>query len=148
MSSQSSIFLIVSLLIALLIVNCKDEILYTEPTANIWQVSKCNGQGLKKSSEECFEYIFTNSLEIKFCVSGNCCPDSARFVSNYKIDGEIITIFVKDIAPNLCKCYCTYTIQASFSNLLLDSYKAFCYQEIESGNKQLYMHSVLKRGKQ
>lgn len=146
MISQSGIFLVVALLIAFFIVNCKDEILYTETNANIKQIGKCNGQGLYKSTRDCFEYTFTNSLEIRLCVSGNCCPDSARFVSNYKIDGDIITIYIKDIAPNLCKCICDYTIQASFNNLLKDSYKVICNQEIESGYKQLYSQSVFKRG--
>lgn len=137
-------FLIVSFLAAALIISCHDEIVKPEASGNIQQIGKCNNQGLNKTSAECFEYTFTDDLIIKFCVSGNCCPDSARFLSSYKIVENIITVSVKDIAPNLCKCNCNYTIQAKFTNLEYDSYTVYCIQEFESGSSPLYNKPVKK----
>lgn len=131
-----------ALLAVLIIFSCKDEVLKSESSASIRQIGKCNGQGLNKTASECFEYVFREDLSIKFCVSGNCCPDSARFASDYKITEDVITINVKDIAPNLCKCICNYTVEAKFSNLNLDSYTIVCIQETSDENKVLYNKKV------
>lgn len=140
-------YLLLAVLAAVVFLNCKDDIMQSEITANINQVGKCNSQGLNKSASECFEYSFTNDLLIKFCVSGNCCPDSARFVTSYKISGEVITISIKDIAPNLCKCICNYTIQANLLNVNLDSYTIVCLQETIEGTKELYNKKITRQNR-
>jgi len=140
-------FKILLIICSLFFLSCNDEFLQTEVSASIKQVGKCINQGLNKTANDCFEYTFKDNLIIQFCVNGNCCPDTARFVSNYKINGDQITILVKDIAPNLCKCNCNYIIEADFVSILQKSYLVNCYQEKSEGNILLYSRTISFYGK-
>lgn len=88
------------------------------------QISGCNNHGLLKTTQQdsCFSYSFDDTLKIDFCVVGNCCPDSQRFVTNYNINSDTIVVSVVDTAANLCWCNCNYTIHVEFSGLTEEEY--------------------------
>ena len=68
-------------------VSCVEKITENEPVVKIYQDGKCRNYGLNKINNDslCFDYKFDKSLSINFCVKGNCCPDSNRFIFNYKL---------------------------------------------------------------
>lgn len=141
---------LVSLIAALSLIAffcCKDEITSSEVRANIFQDGKCRGPALSKSStaDSCFSYTFTNNLTIDFCVIGNCCPDSNRFTSSYSVTDSAIIIRIKDTAPNLCKCICTYMIHAEITGLRNDWYTVKCIQEFGDHDEQLYLKTINRK---
>lgn len=94
-----------------------------------YQVPGCNPtSSLKKDSliDSCFQYSFTDTLEVEFCVPGNCCPDSDRFVTNYSIHSDTIFVTVTDTAAHLCHCICDYIIHLEISGLPNDEYLFYC----------------------
>ncbi len=97
-------------------------------TIKAYQVGGCNGTPLAQAAyhDSCFAYTFGDTLQIDFCVFGNCCPDSARFVTNYKIKSDTIYVTVTDTAAKLCYCVCDYTIHLELSGLSGDSYVFYC----------------------
>ncbi len=78
------------------------------------------------NNDSCFDYIFTDTLKIDFCVSGNCCPDSQRFFSEIYIKSDTIFVSVVDTAENLCYCICKYKIHLEISGLSEDQYVFYC----------------------
>lgn len=92
------------------------------------QIPGCGNNLLSKTSalDSCFTYIFQDKLEINFCVPGNCCPDSNRFVANYKLNSDTLFISVSDTAENLCRCICNYIIHAEISGLQKNNYTFYC----------------------
>lgn len=92
------------------------------------QIPGCNNNLLSKVSavDSCFTYIFRDKLEINFCVPGNCCPDSNRFVTNIKLSSDTLFISVSDTAENLCRCICNYTIHAEISGLSNKDFTFYC----------------------
>ena len=128
-----------------MLICCKDEISSPEVEASIYQKGKCIGSGLAKSvADSCFNYSFSQKLSLEFCVTGNCCPDSARFITNYEIAHDTIKIFVKDIEQNLCRCVCKYLIHAEFSYLNLSSMVVNCYQIADGKSQLLYNRKISK----
>ncbi|MCX7876535.1 MAG: hypothetical protein N2321_10270 [Melioribacteraceae bacterium] len=117
-----------------------EKITENEPVVKIYQDGKCRNYGLNKINNDslCFDYKFDKSLSINFCVKGNCCPDSNRFIFNYKLNNSQIEIFVDDVAPNLCKCICTYVINAEINGLLNKKYTVTCY--IKNNNEYKLLH--------
>lgn len=93
-----------------------------------YQVAGCNHNYLEKrtNNDSCFSYSFMDTLKIDFCVFGNCCPDSNRFITNYEINSDTLFITVSDTAANLCHCICNYTIHMEFSGLREDKYLFYC----------------------
>ncbi len=91
------------------------------------QIKGCNNS-LSKISEydSCFTYNFEDTLKIDFCVFGNCCPDSNRFVTNYEIKNDTVFLNVADTAENNCKCMCNYIIHMELSNLSNNNYLFYC----------------------
>jgi hypothetical protein len=126
---------------------CSNEVISPEQSAKIFQKGKCGGSPLFKdvSQDSCFSYYFGNTLSIDFCTTGNCCPDSNRFTCSYNFAEKQITIRIKDIAPNLCKCICKYTIHADFENLKYDEYLVNCFQEINNEDQLLYSKFVTRK---
>ena len=126
-----SLFLFLYLII-FLFSNCSEEnvtqTIEKEISFSSYHISGCNSTGLKKiiQNGECFDYSFDDTLKIDFCVSGNCCPDSQRFVTNYSINSDTILVSVADTAANLCWCNCNYTIHLELSNLLEERYLFVC----------------------
>jgi hypothetical protein len=97
-----------------------------------YQIPGCNfvfSFGKASSQDSCFSYSFHDTLKIAFCVVGNCCPDSDRFVTNYNINSDTLSVSVLDTAANLCDCIYPYTIQVEISGLLNDRYLFYCNYE-------------------
>ncbi len=130
----------------LILVGCDEKSTESETFVKIFQLGKCISYNFAKVSSDslCFNYRFENSLRIDFCVKGNCCPDSNRFVFDYKIKENQIDIFVDDIAPNLCKCICTYTIHADILGLSNSKYFVKCYTKSDGEYKVLHEREVYK----
>jgi len=123
-----------SLVTLIFFISCSDDSPTNIPSEEIkfvsYQVPGCNSSySLEKSSLEdsCFTYIFNDTLKVDFCVSGNCCPDHDRFVTNYDINSDTIFVTVVDIAPDLCHCICNYVIHIEIVGLPLNSYLFYCH---------------------
>jgi hypothetical protein len=130
--------------ISIITINCKDELVQTNYKADIYQVKGCKGSALGKfgSADSCFKYSFSEKLILEFCVTGNCCPDSNRFELKSSIDKDTISIEIKDIAPNLCRCMCKYYIHAEFEFLSYNNYSVKCMMEENEIKKILYLTDV------
>lgn len=108
----------------------------TEPIGNhnnssSYQIPGCNNSSLPKTAlnDSCFAYSFNDTLNIDFCVIGNCCPDSNRFVIDYEIKSDTIFVSVADTAANLCRCICSYTIHLRLDDLPKERYLFYCNYE-------------------
>ena len=134
------------LFLLLFLIGCNEKSTETETFIKIYQLGKCNSYNLTKVTSDslCFNYKFESSLVLDFCVKGNCCPDSNRFIFNYKINENQIDIFVDDIAPNLCKCICNYTIHADILGLSNSKYFVKCYSKDNGEYKILHEREVYK----
>ncbi len=124
----STIFLLI-----LLNINCTENTLKSnssdkEIESKSFQIPGCIGSGLNKTTEEdsCFAYNFTDTLNMEFCVIGNCCPDSLRFVSDINIKSDTIYVSVTDTAENLCDCMCKYKIRLEINGLSEEKYLFYC----------------------
>jgi hypothetical protein len=107
--------------------SCSDQGTTPEPGpihSEIRQMPGCVHAGVAKtlSDQSCFTYAFTTNLDATWCLPANCCPDSGRFSLSSSIVKDTITVAVKDTAPNLCRCMCTYTVRATYSGLPLNRY--------------------------
>ncbi len=140
------------ILISIIIVLYGCEVSNFEPEAHNFRFEQLAGcqtlvyqNNLDKSTtkDSCFNYSFTENLEVEFCVKGNCCPDSNRFAVDGKVVGDTIYIAVKDTAANLCRCICNYIILTEFQNLSGDEYYIKCLEK-DSG-KILYLKEVKRR---
>ncbi|OGU35431.1 MAG: hypothetical protein A2068_07870 [Ignavibacteria bacterium GWB2_35_6b] len=109
---------------------------------NSYQISGCNHNlfGKKSTADSCFVYSFDDKLEIDFCVPGNCCPDSNRFVTNYELNSDTLFLSVTDTAANLCRCMCNYIIHAEISGLHKDKYIFYC----NIGGRIIYNEQIRK----
>lgn len=115
--------------------------------ASIKQVGGSTSSALDKitkESDSCFSYYFHNDLIVDFCVSGNCCPDSNRFFSDYRISMDTITVTIADTAANLCKCICNYNIRAELEGLLLNRYLFKVEKQDSSYRQTLYSENIYK----
>lgn len=122
------------LFLAINVSSCSDD----EPTKSdgkdikfiSYQAGGCNNEVslAKKGSfnDSCFTYSFRDTLKIDFCVWGNCCPDSNRFDTNYKISSDTLYVTVKDTAANLCRCECNYIVHVEMTGLPNDKYLFYC----------------------
>ncbi|MBN1301564.1 MAG: hypothetical protein JW995_10155 [Melioribacteraceae bacterium] len=91
----------------------------------IAQIGGCVSAANTRNSsmgDSSFFYEFKDMLKVEFWLSGNCCPDSDRFASDYRISNDTIFVTMADTAANLCRCICNYNIVAEFSNLAFDRY--------------------------
>lgn len=111
----------------LIILKCEGTLTESGKTGNLYQITGCKNY-LQKTTvvDSCFNYSFNETLKIDFCVSGNCCPDSNRFLFTTKIYSDSIIITYADTAANLCRCICNYYIHAEFENLFNESYIVKC----------------------
>ncbi|MCK5739806.1 hypothetical protein KAH55_11515 [bacterium] len=92
------------------------------------QVPGCQGNGLgKNSADQCFKYTWLgDKLKLEFCVIGNCCPDTDRFLLDSEFNGTDLFVAVADPAARRCKCMCNYKVQAEFSDVTGSIYTVFC----------------------
>ncbi len=117
-----------SFLLIIYIISCSENSPFENPEEQVefssQQISGCNNSGLSKvnDNDSCFVYSFNDTLKVDFCLWGNCCPDSERFVTNYKISSDTIFIAVQDTAINGCDCNCNYTIHVELSGLSENEY--------------------------
>ena len=129
-------FLLISFIIYF--ISCSDDA-PTKTTEEInfiaYQIPGCNSSwvlGKVSFVDSCFMYSFNDTLKVDFCVPGNCCPDSNRFVTNYSINSDTIYVTVADTAANLCYCICNYIIHLEISGLPNDKYLFYCkYDDLE-----------------
>lgn len=133
-----------SIIIILIGYSCNDSPLTSQTPLLLKQITGCQKYNLNKSAslDSCFSYTFKTELNIEFCVSGNCCPDSNRYLLSSKILGDTIEIAVRDTAANLCRCICNYLIQARFQDLNSNHYFIKCIQEESINTKVLYFKEV------
>jgi hypothetical protein len=116
-----------------LFVSCSENSTIVSEETNIefssHQIPGCNHSStLEKTAvfDSCLAYKFDDVLKLEFCVYGNCCPDSNRFVTNQKIKGDTIFVSVADTAEKLCKCICKYLIHLEVTGLNRDQYVFYC----------------------
>ena len=135
---------VISLCVLLVGYSCIDDPLTSENGVTFQQIPGCQNNILNKltSGDLCFSYTFRQELDLQFCVSGNCCPDSNRYVLASKFAFDTLEIAVKDTAANLCKCICKYFIKARFEDLTKDRYIVKCVQEESIDKKVLYLQEV------
>jgi hypothetical protein len=137
-------FIVISFFILLIGYSCTDDFLTSEYNAVLEQIAGCQNNKLNKSvsGDSCFFYTFRTDLELQFCVSGNCCPDSNRYTLSSKILRDTIEIAIKDTARNLCRCICKYFINARFKDLVGERFIIKCVQEESIYKKVLYLKEV------
>ena len=138
---------LVSLLVAslaLLPLACVES---TNPgTANFlaYQVPRC-GSGLGKvSADSCFSYRFGDVLIADFCASGNCCPDSNRFLIEAEVAHDTVFVTIADTARHLCRCTCSYLLHVELADLHLPSYVFVCQRQDYSSRYILYCERVYR----
>lgn len=142
---MNKLIVIAFLLIGILIFNCTNEPNDIEPVVSISQKPGCAGAILNKSiTDSCFDYRFGAELEINFCVSGNCCPDSNRFKFSHKIYADTISISLTDTAQNLCRCICNYLVNSRIESLPLSKYIVKAEQNINNEKKLLFTKIVYR----
>lgn len=113
---------------------------------NAHQIAGCNNSNsLEKINfyNSCFNYTFDESLKIDFCVYGNCCPDSNRFIIEQNIKSDTIYVTVSDTAANLCNCLCNYKIHLELTGLQNDQYIFYCNFD----SILVYTENISKLGK-
>lgn len=139
--------IVISTLILIAGYSCNDDYLTSENNSTLRQIAGCQSHKLNKSVsiDSCFTYTFRKELNLKFCISGNCCPDSNRYSLSSKIFMDTIEIAIRDTARNLCRCICNYLINARFEGLNSDRYIIKCVREEFSVKEILYLKDV-KRG--
>ncbi len=140
-----------ALLLSIYIISCSEN----SPTENTekqvefssHQISGCNNGGLLKANanDSCFIYNFNDTLKVDFCLWGNCCPDSQRFVADYKISSDTIFIAVQDTEIHGCSCKCNYTIHVEFSGLSENKYLFYLdYPGMYQNDSLKYREFVVK----
>lgn len=142
-----SVFVVI--LVSIAIVSCFEIVPNDNDDNNvkenaIYQVPGCAAGGLEKRAgtlmDSCFTYQFNADLFIEFCVSANCCPDTNRFQSSWRISSDTIFVDVKDIEANLCRCICPYKIHVELIDLPLDQYTFL----VDYNGKTVYSESVVR----
>ena len=135
---------VISFFIILIGYSCNDDPLTSDNNVILEQIAGCQNNKLNKSvsADSCFFYTFKTELNLQFCVSGNCCPDSNRYALSSKILKDTLEIAIKDTARNLCRCNCKYFINAQFQDLNSDRYIIKCVQEGFNDMKVLYLKEV------
>jgi len=92
-----------------------------------YQIPGCLDDGLKMTGlDTCFTYDFGDTLKIEFCVNGNCCPDSNRFVTEVNLQNDTIFVAVTDTAKDGCYCICKYIVHLDVDGLQKDKYLFYC----------------------
>jgi hypothetical protein len=94
-------------------------------TSVVFEVPGCRSSypgNAPMSVDTCFSYQFHDQLNVDFCVSANCCPDSNRFSIDHTIKADTITVTIADTAASLCRCMCRHWIHAEFYVLGSDDY--------------------------
>jgi hypothetical protein len=90
-----------------------------------YQVQGCKhglNFGKEVGEKTCFKFSFKDTLKVDFCVYGNCCPDSNRFMSNFNIRSDTIFVTVLDTAAHLCRCICEYINHVEITGLEKEKY--------------------------
>jgi hypothetical protein len=112
-----------------------------------YQIPGCNhSASLQKDTviDSCFQYSFIDTLKVEFCVPGNCCPDSNRFITDYNLSSDTIYVTVVDTAAHMCHCICNYVIHLELAGLSYDRYIFYCeyedlvYNELIIRSNRLY----------
>ncbi len=120
-------------------------------TATAYQIPGCLSGGLNKLQTDsltsgCFTYSFADTLSLNFCVYGNCCPDSNRFVTDVKLKNDTIFVAVSDTAREGCYCFCQYEIHLDITGLHGNEYLFYCdYKPSASGIDTLKYREAVRR---
>ena len=112
----------------------------------LYQVPGCASKPLARTrvGDSCFSYTFGKDLNVDFCLSGNCCPDSNRFALRYEVRHDTLLVVAADTAAPLCRCNCSYVIHGTFSDLPLDKYLFLCTREDYSSRLVHYSEYVYR----
>lgn len=97
------------------------------------------------SPDSCFSYRYEDLLLVDFCATGNCCPDSNRFLIQCEIRQDTILVTIADTAANLCRCNCRYLLHVQLTELSLPSYQFVCVRKDESAGSVLYSERVYRK---
>jgi hypothetical protein len=114
----------------------------------IVQMPGCKSGQLGKSSlsaDSCFTYQFHDALDVYFCATANCCPDTNRFLIKHEIQSDTILVTIADTAAHLCRCNCSYMLHAEFLNLRGDQYVFVCQRNDYSNSIVLYSTTVRRQ---
>ncbi|MBM4168114.1 MAG: hypothetical protein FJ215_03005 [Ignavibacteria bacterium] len=144
MNSSPSIVVVVSLIVSFL-AGCERSTQPDEYEVVAYQIKGCRQQlGKRGEGDSCFAYVFRESLVVDFCVTGNCCPDTNRFIITPSIALDTIEVTVVDTAQNLCRCVCPYLLHVEIHNLRGNSYFLRCIQLRDSVRVLLYSRRVVR----
>jgi hypothetical protein len=135
-------------LAALVLPGCDKSVGPESDQTRIVQMPGCKSGQLGKSSvssDSCFTYQFHDALDVYFCASGNCCPDTNRFLIKHETRSDTILVTIADTAAHLCRCSCTYMLHAEFQNLPGDQYQFVCQREDYSSTLVLYSALVRRQ---
>lgn len=113
--------------------------------ANLRQISGCisHVSSLSSVGDSSFSYLFGDTLFVSFMLSGNCCPDSNRFVLSYEVKADTLYVSAVDTAERGCYCVCNYILRAEFFNLPLDRYTFVCPRP-DDGERVYYDEAVTR----
>ncbi len=121
----------------------------TEPAAPAFVAFQASGcrQGIDRpaTQDSCFSYQYDDLLLVDFCATGNCCPDSNRFLIRCEVRQDTILVTVADTAANNCRCTCRYLLHAQLAELSLPSYQFLCVRNDYSGTSILYSERVYRK---
>jgi len=139
---RSSYLSIVILFLNIFLKGCSDTTDPVESNNLFYQEPGC----MNKTSlaDSCFDYTFTDKLIVEFCVSGNCCPDSNRFIFQQVIIQDTINLTVTDIEERLCRCICNYILHSENTELPLNSYQYNIFLKESTGDTLIYSQRVYR----
>jgi hypothetical protein len=147
MKMLSSLVLVISVA-AIMPFGCSRSVDPENGQSRIEQMPGCKSGQLPKGSlatDSCFTYTFSNALDVYFCASANCCPDTNRFLIRHEIRGDTIFVTIADTAAPLCRCICTYMLHAEFHDLPGDHYVFRCMRQDYSSLALLYSVNVRRQ---
>jgi hypothetical protein len=130
--------------LALLSLSCLESTNPGTPDLLAYQVPGCGGGVGKVSADSCFSYRFRRALAVDFCASGNCCPDSNRFLIEAEVAHDTIFVTIADTAGQLCRCNCSYLLHVELYDLPLSSYVFVCRREDYSSRYILYCERIYR----
>jgi hypothetical protein len=133
-------------LLLAIILGCDEPTDPTTPTVAAFQVAGCLAASIGVAyTDTCFQYNFGERLLVRFCATGNCCPDSNRFSFRHRISRDTIYVTIADTAAQSCRCFCSYALLMEFNGLERSSYVFLCSREDYSSQSILYAERVVRQ---
>ncbi len=155
-SRSACVFLSVSLLaIGAFYVGCKNPARPDPETTISATSSSCipnSAYGVAKTShsmESIFEYMYTPSfLNVTFSIGAYCGRHENGFIVTHLVEGDTLTITVRDTISGGPWCTCLYLINAQIIGLTKNRYIVRCkFADPQWPNGQVYHQVEIWRGK-